>query len=351
MSPAMLVLRGVAVYAPQESVEAHFAAGILDKYQLRPGAAEHAGELGFNITEERVFDLLREPRTVDGLAHEAGVTTEFTTRFLYALSLLGIVAIPEEVARGTLSPAPRRIVVDEPDQGKPLTAAEASRIDAEYLACRSQDHFTWLGVPRDASHETLKRAFLRRSENFSPGAFRGRDLGEHRERFESIYLTLAQAYCTLSDPARSASYIAALERRVEERRRAKTESAEAGRFFDADTLLRAGRRLAEDGKHADALRFFEEVLDDQPHHFGALVRLGHSIYMSAPDEFMRAVRHLQEAMAMEPDSGEPYYYLGLIYEARGDPESARHAFAECARRDAGHEGASAGLGRITGKPE
>jgi tetratricopeptide (TPR) repeat protein len=346
MSPSMLVLRGVAVYAPFDQVDSQFVKDVLDRYQLRPGARDHAADHGLNTTEQRVFDLLSEPRTIDGLAQEAGVTHELITRLLYALSLLNIVATPEQVARGERAPEPQKIVVvAEPGQGDPLSAAEASRIDAEYLACKSQDHFSWLGVMRETDSDSLRRAFIRRSENFSPGTFKGRDLGDHRERFEAIYLALNHAYFTLSDATRRGVYIDNLERRVEQRRRTKTESAEIGRF-DTNTLLRAGKKLADNGKHADALRFFEEVLDDQPHHVGALERLGYSLYLSAPQEFMRAVRYLQEAMAMEPDSGEPYYYLGLVYEAKEDAESARHAFNECLRRQSGHAGATAGLGRI-----
>jgi tetratricopeptide (TPR) repeat protein len=332
ISPTTLVLRGVVVYAPFEQVEREFKRDAPERHQLRAGARELAGELGLNTTEQRVFDLLAEPRTVESLATGADVTEKLTVRLLYALRLLDIVAAPDEVARGVPAPEPRKIVVvEEPGRGEPLSAAEASRIDAEYLTCKSQDHFSWLGLMRDAGGETLRRAFMRRSENFSPGTFKGRDLGEHRERLEEVYLALNQAYFTLSDPTRRAVYIDALERRARQKNRVQPESSEAGRF-DTDTLLRAGKKLADNGRHADALRFFEEVLDEQPHHGRALAFLGHSLYLSAPEEFTRAVRCLQEAMAMEPDSGEPYFRLGLVYEARGDVESARHAFQECMTR-------------------
>ena len=60
---------------------------------------------------------------------------------------------------------------------------------------------------------------------------------------------------------------------------------------------------------------------------GALDTLNRGIAFLSSDNVGDAVRQFREALETDPTFVEPYYWLGLAYEASGDPDAATQAFS------------------------
>ena len=67
------------------------------------------------------------------------------------------------------------------------------------MATTQDDYYALLGVPRDASHDEIKRAFRRLARELHPDVSEDPDAGQ---RFRAV----AEAYEVLSDPERRRTY-------------------------------------------------------------------------------------------------------------------------------------------------
>ena len=351
MSPPALVLRGVSAFLSMDQIAGDIEFGPQQRFQLRPGLLEEIPDLNLNTVERRVVEALWRPRTISELVESAVISDELAVRLLYALSVLELVADPETVATERAKGAEIAVPAPPPPVPKEdlLNDDERAIIDNAYYACKMRDHFEWLNVGRNVSYAELRQAFLAMCKELSPGSFKGKVLGEYGERLESAFLGLVDAFNTLADTPRRETYLEEIDRRAriraaKQKNKPKLEF-QSGRL-EADTLLRAGAGLAADGKHAEALKFFEQILEAEPLHTEALARSGHSLYMSSPTTIQRSVQFLQQAMAVEPEWGGSFFYLGHIYEVSGEKDLAIQAYSECLRLDPGHEQASAGMNRL-----
>jgi lipopolysaccharide biosynthesis regulator YciM len=102
------------------------------------------------------------------------------------------------------------------------------------------------------------------------------------------------------------------------RREAKRMSALEERFYE-------GLQSVMDGREQDALRWFRAVLESDPAHFNALLKLGE--VLCAMGRYAEGIEYHRRAQNLRPDDTRPLYALAADYEAQGDLDKARSHLA------------------------
>ena len=108
-----------------------------------------------------------------------------------------------------------------------------------------------------------------------------------------------------------------------------------------DALAEEGETALEDGEYEIALETFDELLKQDPEHWGARLRRAECLHL-----LWRSAEALQEAHVLRPPAGEEddperVELEGMILEAMGRFEEADRAFREANRIALGRRDASA----------
>jgi len=103
-----------------------------------------------------------------------------------------------------------------------------------------------------------------------------------------------------------------------------------------DQLAQEGETALEDGEYEIALETFEEMLKQDPEHWGAALRRAECLHL-----LWRSAEALREIRALVPPAGEEdeperAELEGMILEAMGQFEEADESFREANRLDAEH---------------
>ena len=85
---------------------------------------------------------------------------------------------------------------------------------------------------------------------------------------------------------------------------------------DVDKLCRQGRRLLRDGKHADAVGVFQQVIAADEHHVPAREALAAAFF--SLDDYDAAIATYTEITRLDPRQGRALVNLGAIYNRKRD---------------------------------
>lgn len=240
---------------------------------------------------------------------------------------------PQDAARGAQgAPVPSRITGPE---------AEIRRALAEALPlAQESDLFARLGLPRGASPEEVKAAYLRLVKQFHPDRFGTPGLADLQAGLREVLSALNEAYGVLSDRTRRNDYLA----RSSSGGRAPTEAAAAAAradFQKADVARRAG-------DHARARLFLEAAVrsDRSPELLVALAV--ETLASGKPSDREKARRHLEEAMK-DPTCSQAFLVAGTMSRDDEDHDRAEKLFRAALRADPRSQDAARELRQLQGR--
>jgi curved DNA-binding protein CbpA len=165
------------------------------------------------------------------LARETGLPDFSVARALEKLERLGAVAL---VAPGapppagppssapTAPPPPSAIAAFETgffapkydpaelEEPADLTPEQKKQILDFFYRLEDADHYTLLGVSRDADKKKIKRAYFELAATFHPDRYFKKQLGSFKAKMEAVFNRATEANDTLLDPANRAEYDAYL---------------------------------------------------------------------------------------------------------------------------------------------
>jgi len=196
------------------------------------------------------------------------------------------------------------------------------------------DHWAVLGLRWNAPPAEVRAAYLEKAKVFHPDRHGGRRLGSYSARIDRIFKALTDARDALVDERRREEYarktappeeFARMEaRRLEDEARADERRARlaranpiVARAARVQELVRRGKQLMADGRHARAANDFLTVLGIDPRH---------------PEARALAEEARKRAGA---ERARELYDQGLAAEAVGNRTAARASFREAAEAEPG----------------
>ena len=246
---------------------------------------------------------------------------------------------------------PSRAAAVAPEAAVPGGARPSSRIpgpdseirralEAALPLAREADLFTRLGLPRGASPEEVKAAYLQLVKQFHPDRFGEPGLADLQSGLREVLSALNEAYGVLSDRTRRNDYLA----RSSSGGRAPTEAAAAAAradFQKAEVARRAG-------DHSRARLFLESAVrsDRRPDLLVALAV--ETLASGKPEDREKARRHLEEAMK-DTGCSQAFLVAGTLARDDGDHDRAEKLFRAALRADPRSEDAARELRQIQGR--
>jgi curved DNA-binding protein CbpA len=213
-------------------------------------------------------------------------------------------------------------------------------LEAALPLAKESDLFARLGLPRGATPEEVKAAYLQLVKQFHPDRFGSPALADLQGGLREVLSALNEAYGVLSDRTRRNDYLA----RSSTGGRAPTEAAAAAARADyqkADVARRAG-------DHARARLFLEAAVrsDRRPDLLVALAV--ETLASGKPADREKARHHLEEAMR-DPGCSQAFLVAGTMSHDDGDDDRAEKLFRAALRADPRSEDAARALRNIQGR--
>ena len=78
-------------------------------------------------------------------------------------------------------------------------------------------------------------------------------------------------------------------------------------------LVQRGNRAYDEGKFADAIRYYEQALELNPNMVGVLVDLGTSYWYLNPPLPSKAIELYDQAIQLEPTFASAYFNKGIVF--------------------------------------
>jgi tetratricopeptide (TPR) repeat protein len=195
----------------------------------------------------------------------------------------------------------------------PLDDDLLREISEKHESLGELDHYSVLGIEREAAPAAIKRAYLEAAKRYHPDALvrAGAD-SEVREQAGKVFAAIGKAHSVLSNAAQRKDYDAQLDSDAPEIDVERLAAAERN-FRKAEILMRVGN-------FRGALEFLEPAVELWPEEAAYQAALGWALYKKAPPEPDRAREHLQRALEIDPSVAGTAFHLSVVFKALGDDE-------------------------------
>lgn len=203
----------------------------------------------------------------------------------------------------------------------PRTRAAVAEIDAGYEQLQTQSLYEALGVPKNASVEVVRKAYLEAAKRWHSDRFAGMQLGDAAAKAEEIFRRIGEAQRILVDPEQRKAYDFVLERQ------AQGLPTDPAVILEAEGLFKKAQGLVRRGQGAQALPMLERAVELNKGEPEFWIYLGFSLY-SAKGTGAReqAERHIKHGLEMRDKMDVAYEFLGRIARVENRFEEAKKHF-------------------------
>ena len=222
-------------------------------FQLDPNVA--LAEFGFSDRERRIVEMLQGGCTHDDIAGaHADLGPTAIRAVLYALACCGACQCSREAPAAAV-PAPAPSAPPEPPRRLPASGSgPLPALSRHYIVhqletriARGGDLFALLGLPYDAAPAQVRTAYLAIARQLRPALA----VDENARR---VFARASEAFAVLTDPARRAAYLDAVDDPVA-------------------PLVERARAEHVSGNDREAMRWYQRVLEVDPGHSEAHAEL------------------------------------------------------------------------------
>jgi tetratricopeptide (TPR) repeat protein len=262
-------------------------------------------------------------------------------------------------------PPPRVAPVRTTPPGTPPPAVsnltpqqEARRKDvlSTFEALSTKNHFDVLGIQRASGEAQVKEAYFKLARRFHPDTHHDPALADLRDKIETIFIRLGEAYEVLRDRNRRSAYESDLVSRLPRSSPAAASApvAEAPRAPDpefeakaAEEALRRAEKLYAQEKYWDSIQLIEPALASLKGklHQRARVLLARN-YLRNPKWLKRAEEQLLAVVREDASSVDAHFLLAGIYRSGGLRTRAFHEYQRVLELKPDHEEARAAIAEV-----
>lgn len=215
------------------------------------------------------------------------------------------------------------------DSPQATDAADAEALSREirelHAALRERDSYQLLGLERTAAPGDIKLAYFAAAKRFHPDALARLGLTALRPQAQAVFARIAQAYETLSDPARRRDYDQGLA--------GEGSDGEAQRVLQAEALYRKAEVMMRAGNWSGAQDFLRPAVQLWPEECAYQSALGWALYKKQPSDPKTARTHIEKAVALDAQDAVAHFRLGLVLRALGESEAAEAALKRAKQLD------------------
>lgn len=283
---------------------------------------------------------------VDSLLAIAGNSREAAAKTIYALLSCGLVEWRTDGARrrettGNVAILNVEIASEPPHR----TTGHVEMVRNTWRRLDWLSHYDLLGVPREASAEEVRRAYLDTSRLFHPDLRHRPDLAGMEKELTAVFARLKTAHDTLVEPVARADYDRELNETHESSAEDSARDPDAGRLLAARNFARA-TELVDAKDYFPAIELLREAVRFAPDRADYRFKLG-EVELKNSKWFDRGLENLQEAIRMAPTRGDFLRETARALAANGRKQDAEMYARRAVEVEPGIE-SSLVLANITG---
>ena len=195
----------------------------------------------------------------------------------------------------------------------PETAALREDIEALASKLGKLDYYAVLGLDASANTAAIKKAYFKAAKRYHPDALARKGLAGLEEKAARVFGRVSEAFETLTDPDKRASY---------DRGTSGEPEIDTARLAQAETSYRKGEILIKMGNFQGALEYLQPAVDLWPEEPAYQSALGWALYKQPVSDTGRAREHLERAHRQSPGDAVTMFRLGMVLRALGETETA-----------------------------
>ncbi len=209
------------------------------------------------------------------------------------------------------------------------------------------DHFTLLGVAREATPSHVQKAYFALARQLHPDRLSALGIVDETRSAQRLFAQVNTAFAVLGDAKKREAYLDILDRGGEQAVRAEQQAAEemAERVLDSEEAFRRGEAALRRDQIPTAIKELERAVAlnaDEPDY---QAMLAWAKFCAAPDKMAVAQatkRSLRSAIDKSPaNSVTGRFYLGRVERMLGRDKEALDLFEEVLEVSPGHSEATA----------
>ncbi len=288
-------------------------------------------DVNLDKTDKDILSLIDGRRNIQKILSISPLNNFQTMKTLYALLSTRIIEIGDEE------------VLEDKTVEEIMTAPEievdsafVEKIEDLYRSREIIDYYEILGIKKWATLDKIKKAYYKAAKEFHPDKHFYLPSETLRNKLNTIFYHVTQAYKTLSDPK--------MRREYDQRLLIRPGKLESNNAEKARVRFREGKETFRKRSYTEAAELFGQAayLDNSvaDYHFYLALSL------EKEKKWREAEKALRQALKIEPFKADYIAELGHIYLQLGFKLRAKNTFEKAIRIDPNNERAAEGLQRV-----
>lgn len=315
LSAANIIYRGLKKISNPQKSFANLNISMDDVLYFSEDPLSLFQDIAMDDSDKNILSYMDGKKTIKELIALSPLNEIETLRSLYALLGTQIIEIRRgggEIPAGIS----HKDIIEEPQFKE--DEEFLSRVEKMYELCNISNYYTILGITEWASAEEIKSAYYKAAKEFHPDRHFHLKSDSVREKLNSIFSCITNAYSTLSDAKRRSDYGKCI---------ANSAKPVASKEEIARSKFEQGMVEFKKGNYTEALQLFGQAVyleGNQPkYHYYYGITLGRlQRYKEAERAIERALKHDPTNSEYLTESGYMLLHLGFQLRAKSSFEKA-----------------------------
>lgn len=281
-------------------------------------------DVQLNPAEQKLLATVTHPMRAADLVKLDGIEKPEALRGLYSLLALGMLMAATPGAGHAAPP---------PEAGAPAGAEDPAQFAKDMQALLelvdNGTHYQLFGVATNASAAEIKRGYYKLVRRFHPDRHMGRS--EWIGSLQRIMDALTSAYRTLSDEAERAKY----DKQLTETGAFAIVRGKSEKQVTAEDCLEKAKECLRAKNFAGSITWLQKCVEIAPGESKYHAMLARSL-AAVPNYRPDAVKHYEQAIALDPWNTSAYYQLGELFEVMKLPWRAAPLYKKILDIDPDH---------------
>jgi len=360
--PEKLMAAAVAMHYPEARIEKEFEGIDQKQFKTRAELEQSLNLFGFGPKEQRWIRGLGKEFVFARAVKSSDLKPEQAGQMLLTLYLAGYLELPAEDEDFPLGRAylpagakKKKVIEKKPVEEKKVEEKkeepklpieemlDKEMSDKELLAeidkmlelvdKKETTYFEIMGVDELAPAAQVKRIYFKMARLFHPDAKPDLYKGEVRDKVETLFTKIGEAYNTLTDQEAKKQYVDRLKTKVSD-----AEMEKANRAIQAEMEFQKATIAIRRGAFKEAITALDAAIHLVPDEPEYMIYMGYCQFKTqGVSAAARASKMIEEALKQRPKVAEGWFYLGVIYRVKGELEKAREYFTKALELDNYHQ--------------